>query len=1204
MRLKRLDLYGFKSFAARSTFEFGEGITAIVGPNGSGKSNIADAIRWVLGEQNYRSLRAKTTEDMIFAGSRNRPRQGMAEVLITLDNAEGWLPLEFSEVTIGRRAYRSGENEYLLNGNRVRYHDIVETLGGGGLLRSSYLVIGQGMVDAALSLRPEARRTLFEEAAGIAPHLRKRSEALKRIEETEHNLERVGDILAELQPRLASLHRQAERAQEYLLLSQDLKELQRIWYGYQWQRWRKRFVEVLDRIKEQESRLNTQRDRVHELQEKLGQCATEQDHQRQVIDDLSAKQSALREEDTMWRRELAIVSERARLYRQQQQALRQEIDSLSRRCAIVQQEIDKAAAEIMTHEATYAASRVELETVRQELGGLDAARSEWEKRIAKGQSDLDRQTAQLSELRARMEQGAERRAALDEERRELAVRLAELDEWLGKRQDAIRELNAREEAIGQARLELQRRYDTTESQILASREQLAADDKEIAKVQGERDRLVSRHEALVRLHQELAGYHPGVREVLSREANLTGLLGTVANLMGVPQQLEQAIESALGARLQNIVAERWEDAEAAISHLKAKRGGWATFLPLDTIRVRPPLTCRPEPGVVGVASALVHFDERLRPVFELLLGSIIIVRDLPTARRLLERRTGASLLVTLEGETVQPSGALSGGSRRESGNLLAQERERRDLPERIRRTEEELDKKIDGRSAHEAEMASLRQQLADLDRQLAQSRSDQEGARNATDRQTRELRDLERERTWRLSRLAQTQKEIEASGEREGRLREQVAAAQREQAASVEALRQLREQYSLAAHDALRQRAAEAETRVAVAERTVSSQRALLSSHRNNLAQLAKQVADKQAQCDGLDQELAKLVDSQVQLENRLAELTKQAEDVRGEMEPARQRLAQAVQQRRNLEAQVSSGVGKQNELQLDLERAILERDHVREEQQTLAHEIESELGPIDLPDAVSHQLRLNLKESTIALPTVESLPGGLSSELTQLKARLRRMGNINPEAPREYQELLDRQAFLQGQTEDLHNALAALRRVIEELDKVIEHDFRTTFRRVDEAFRVHFELLFGGGSAHLFLTDPDNLSTSGVDITAQPPGKRAQNLALLSGGERALTAVALLFALLNADPVPFCFLDEVDAALDEANVGRFRSLLEETALETQFVVITHNRNTIEAATTIYGISMGEQGVSQSISLKLPSRNGARTQEATGAGVA
>ena len=1203
MRLKRLDLYGFKSFAARSTFEFGDGITAIVGPNGSGKSNIADAIRWVLGEQNYRFLRAKTTEDMIFAGSRNRPRQGMAEVLITLDNAQGWLPLEFSEVTIGRRAYRSGENEYLLNGNRVRYHDIVEILGSGGLMRSSYLVIGQGMVDAALSLRPEARRTLFEEAAGIAPHLRKRNEALRRIEETEHNLERVGDILADLQPRLATLHRQAERAQEYALLSQDLKELERIWYGYQWQRWRKRFLDILDRIKEQEARLSIQGTRVRDLQETLAQVITEQDQQRQVIDDLATNQSSLHEEDSMWRRELAVVSERARLYQQQQLGLQREIETLSHRCAIVQEEIDKALAVVVEQEAAYVASRTELEAARQQLGHLDATRTELERQVAGEQRTMDRHTAQLSQLRARIEQLAERRASLATERGELVTKLAELDESLQKRQDKTKELAAREEAIGQARSELQSRYGMVETQITTSREQLAALDREIAQLQSEQDRLVSRHEALVRQQQELAGYHPGVREVLSREANLRGLLGTVASLMSVPQHLEQAVESALGARLQNVIAERWENAEAAISHLKTKHAGWATFLPLDTIRSRPPLVLRQEPGVVGVASALVQFDERLRPAFELMLGSIIVVRDLTMARRLLDRRTGASLIVTLEGETVQPSGALSGGSRREGGNLLAQERERRDLPARISRTEAELADRLRVRSASEAQLSGLRQQLKELDRELLQSRSDQENARNATDRQTRELRDLERERAWRATRLVQSEKETADAEDRERGLRDQVAIVQREQESSVATVQKLREQLAAGAGDEPRQRAAEAETRAAVAERTVSSQRALLASHRANLDQLTRQVVDKTLQQDELGREIAKLSDSHSQLDARLAEIDKQAEAVRVQIEPARRELERAARQRKDVETQASQSVARQNELQLEHDRMALERDHVREEQQTLAHEIESELGPIELPDAVSHQLRLNLKDNTIELPVVEALPGGLGNELTQLKARLRRMGNINPEAPKEYAELLDRQTFLQGQTNDLRNAVSALQRVIEELDTIIEHDFRATLKRVDETFRIHFQLLFGGGSAHLFLTDPDDVSTSGVDIMAQPPGKRAQNLALLSGGERALTAVALLFALLDADPVPFCFLDEVDAALDEANVGRFRSLLEETALGTQFVVITHNRNTIEAASTIYGISMGEQGVSQSISLKLPPHE-TRATEGTAATVA
>ena len=1201
MRLKRLELYGYKSFAARAQFEFSEGITAIVGPNGSGKSNIADAIRWVLGEQSFSTLRAKTSEDMIFGGTRQRARMGVAEVLLVLDNSDGWLPLEFSEVVLGRRAFRSGENEYLLNGNRVRYRDVVEIV-EGSLLRSGYTVIGQGLVDAVLSLRPEARRTLFEEAAGIAPHLRKRAEALRRIEETERNLQRVNDIIGELGPRAQALRRQAERAEEHLLLTQDLQELQRIWFGHQWQRRQ----QMLDRaeavLKELTARVEGQRAYAHGFQEKQDRLGEAQAEQRRSLEAITAEQTTLRDAAESLRREQAVALERERLLHEQHEALGAELASLASHREIVRGEVEHTETELAEHEAALASDRAALQAARADLSRLQSARQSVEKLAAAEQARVSELQSTISDARARLEQLIERRDALASEREDARSALALLQAGVESMREQGEQLAGRERALLQYQQRWQEQLASLEAEVTATREQLAAAEETARRVGHERDRLTERHDLLARLRQELTGYHPGVREVLgAREGHghrsgqgdggsgegLPGLLGTVANLMAVPKEFEQAIESALGARLQNIVTERWEHAEAAIEHLKRTRAGWATFLPLDTVRSRSPLSLRPEAGVLGVASSLVHYEERLRPVFELLLGSIVVVRDLATARRLLGRRLGASQFVTLAGETVQPSGALSGGTRREAGNLLAQEREWRDLPDRIAEAEARLAEAQQTCQAQREALANAQRQVKEQTRLLARLRVEIDSAHTAVGNHAQEVRERERELRWREGRIAQIGEELGELGERERALLKRLNEAERDQEAASARLRDLRAQLSSEGHEGLAQRVAELETRVAVAQRTVRSGQTLLESHRANLAQIQTQIEAKQEQRAALEQDLERLAGAIESARTRLEEIAHNAAQVDARLQPAREQLAFLERQRRDLDRQRAQALELLNRAEAEHNRGILERDRARDELQALARDIEEDLGPIELPGTASQQLRLSLGDDIVELPVVPAIPPSLNEDIRELRARIRRLGSINPNAPQEYEQLMERQTFLHSQAADLRGAIAGLHEVIEELDTVIEQDLGATIRDVNRSFREYFGILFAGGSAELVVTDPESITTTGIDIIAHPPGKRAQSLSLLSGGERALTAVALLFALLRANPVPFCFLDEVDAALDEANVGRFRDMLREHARNTQFVVITHNRRTIEAASTIYGISMGEQGVSQCISLKL-----------------
>ncbi len=1187
MRLKKLDIYGYKSFATRCTFEFGDGITAIVGPNGSGKSNVADAVRWVLGEQSYRQLRAHSSEDMIFAGTSSRSRLGMAEVVLTFDNTTGWLPIDYSEVTVARRAYRSGENEYLLNGNRVRYRDVADLLATAGMARSSYLIIGQGMVDAALALRPEARRALFEEAAGIAPHLRKRADALADIAETERNLDRVQDILNELRPRADTLSRQAERAEEHLLLRQDLGELQRIWYGFEWQRLRSELAVAEEQLRERRRQHEAQREYARACQGQIEQLTQQEAQQAQAVEQGQAVAATLRSQGEELRRGGAVASERQRLYQQQLAALRGEEQALDSRQGVLAEEIARAEGELEGQRASQAATAGELELARQQLAELDRAHALHVQALAAGERRLAVATRAVGQAQMRLED-------LHRRGERTAHELAEVEGRLSALQARLTALDARtQEQQRQATLAAERQQEalvalaTAEQELTAARQQWERAEQGAAQTRAERGRWVARREALERVRQDLSGYHPGVRQVLARAAQSGGILGTVANLMQVPQEYEVAIEAALGSRLQNLVAERWDDAEAAIAHLKQSQAGWATFLPLDTLRAPTPLRPTSSSDVLGVGSQLVRYEERLRPVYELLLGRILVVRDLPAARRMLRERTGASLLVTLEGETVQPSGALSGGARSRQTQLLAQEREWRALPAQLATAEAAAQQAAQSAAELQARAQELQGLRGEGERRLTRERQAAEAARAASATQAQELGQARHEMDWLGTLQKRAQSERDTLARQEQALRTELATHQAEELAATQAVTALREQIAQQEDRTLRQRAGALETRLAVEERTLQSQERLLASHRENSAQLAGQLQAKRRQVEALERDLAALMVEiaarQVRWQGLEGELTQAQERIA----PAQAQRAELAAARRAAEQRHTASLERLREVESELNQTVLQQERAQGQQEALAREVESDLGPIQLPEGYSQQLRLSLGDDVVELPEVAALPAGLADEIRHLRARLRRLGDVNPEAPHEYAQLLERQTFLQTQASDLRGAIASLHEVIAELDAVIERDFVRTVEAVDVAFREYFAALFNGGSARLVLTAPDEPSVTGVEIIAHPPGKRAQQLSLLSGGERALTAVALLFALLRVNPVPFSFLDEVDAALDEANVGRFRELLLTHARQAQFVVITHNRHTIDAAETIYGISMGEQGVSQSVSIKV-----------------
>ena len=1267
MRFKHLVLQGYKSFAAKTEFLFPTGITAIVGPNGSGKSNIADGIRWALGERSMSTLRGKSTADMIFGGGRRRARAGMAEVSLTLDNSDGWLPIDFSEVTIARRAYRSGDNEYLINGARVRLRDITELLAESGLSERTYTVIGQGLVDAALSLRPQERRTLFEEAAGISLYRARREKAVERLDETQRNLERVHDIIKEITPRLQRLEREAAQVEEYRRVVAHQKRLQRTWYGYQWGRQQAALDGSLEKAAFLESSLKEQEQKAAALNERLTRLRRQEHGLRAELRDWHRESADLHDRANEIQRNLAVAEERARLLKIRREELLAEIEPLSAQQEAQAEQVNQTQIQVEQlehemrerkqrlagHEREWAAAREQAqEPARQQ------ARAERELRAHRDR--LERLNQALVEARAEKARLANERAVAEERAQQLRVRreetLSKL-EPLGDQQETQarriaqvhaqverleRDLAEREQRTAQleqesvaAQQQIQKpdqQQVQVEQELVAHRAQLERTNEALTEARAEAARLAGEQKALDRIHADSAAYDTGVRALL--QAKLDGVIGPLATLIQVPPKWERAVEAALSADLQAVVVERSAVAEQARRVLESA-GGRLTLLPLDGMRPAPPL-----PSGAVSAARVVTCDERARAAVEALLGGVALCDDVAAASALLPTMPSGGCCVTPTGVVLRADGALSLRGD-DAGGLLADERARRELPaqrEKAHKKRQELEQR---REAEAKRIAVLEARLEELIRQAAKAREEaaqsgreklerartevavaQESLRNQqailqrehsllkeTESQETALREradaLEAEHSAIVARVRALQ--VEATTQPSEADVGQIAnlphqrcqeiveqqRAEAEQIAALEArLEELAQRAAAVAEEAARferETLGAARTEVAVAGETLRSRQAALRREKSLLEQLGAQRAARRQRVEELRTEQAAITARVQELRAENTQMEAQLLRVRKRIQPAEDELARQREEQTSLEKKEQQARNRARDWESRLSRAQLEVARCQDRLDLLKQRIEKDLGlvELELAESVTAQTPLPIRPLVSQLPVVEKLPKGLEEEIQRIKARTRRLERVNPNAPDNYAEVQERHQFLTEQSADLGTASEKLRQVVAELDELMEIAFRETFDAIAIRFSELFPILFEGGVARLELTEPDDLLSSGVDIIARPPGKRAQRLALLSGGERSLTAAALLFAILHVSPTPFCVLDEVDAALDEANVGRFRALLEELAQQTQFIIITHNRGTVEAADTIYGVSMGADGVSQVVSLEM-----------------
>ncbi|HEU5200298.1 MAG TPA: chromosome segregation protein SMC [Ktedonobacterales bacterium] len=1218
MYLKRLELHGFKSFAARTDLEYAPGITAVVGPNGSGKSNVADAVRWVLGEQSMRHLRGKKSEDIIFAGAQGKAAMGMAEVSLYLDNSAGWLPSEYTEVKITRRSYRSGENEYLINNNKVRLKDLLLLLSQARIGHDSYTVVGQGLIDAALSLRAEERRALFEDAAGIRHFQAQRDDAENKLELTEQNLGRLHDILAEIEPRLAPLAEQARRAREYAAVQADYQSRLSAWYTQQWQRLQdqqQRAEEVeaersaeLARV---QAELGAREESLRELRGERERAAAQMNSLRRARGELMSRMQTLERDVAVAEERLGSLTSQSGELALEQEQQRQQVAAAEQRITTLQQQIDDLADQLAQGDDAIQQMERSVASLRQRQEQEDARLRAAQRDVIQIQTRLGASQSELGRLQKQ----------LGEKNRTLATRRETQAQSQQKLEAAQTKLEGQQRLLTDAQRE--------EEQLAARRQELA---QAVSEGQNEQEQLrealgdarrerrsVSDRLALLReWRSNLSGYGDGVRTLLQAPAGkIPQMLGTVAQLVSAPEGMEAALEAALGPLLQAIVVRSADDAMACLDYLRSVRGGRALLVwvseagnlasasdseeSVDNAKKEPtgPLGSR--------AAALVSSPPEYRGLFRRLLGDAVIVESLETAGQYLEVATEGQSgnsgirrvhgpaeamvpqrIVTIAGEVLHVQGWLSGGQEAgESQGLLERERELRELPAQLEqhdttigRLEAVLEQARQAQEARKQELAAREREAQQVATRIGALNREVQSLRQIAERALSELqvgRSVEEQLAGEVAGLEQELAAAQARvAEQESALRDANERAEDVQEEVEQHVRQFREKQD----ELNRQRTALAVKRQeekALAQ-NLEQQRAQMRESGAQMKRRAERLAEMEQQAQSL----------KAQVERQQAELEQvrtQAREAGAHLREAEEQAAEFDRQLLELERGQSSLRQDQARLEVEYRRCLLEVQRSRDALEALLQQMQEEL---DINDPALLAERAHAENSAVA---AESDPAALRRQIESLRARLKELSNHDPNAPQEYEEARERYEYLTSQVQDMESAAANLRHLIGELDITMKRQFEETFHAVNERFGRHFTTLFRGGAAHLELTAPKdeerNGPAGGIEVMVQPPGKKVQDLSLLSGGERALVSAALLFALLETNPPPFCLLDEVDAALDESNVVRFCDILKALSERTQFIVITHNRVTMTAAGAIYGVSMGADSVSRILSTRL-----------------
>jgi chromosome segregation protein len=1183
-----LELQGYKTFANKTEFKFPANLTAIVGPNGSGKSNISDSVRWALGEQSYSLLRGKKTIDMIFSGSEQRARASMASVSITFDNLSGWLPIEYSEVNLTRRAYRNGENEYLINNKRVRLKDFNELLASSGLAERNYTIIGQGLVDTALSLRPEDRRKFFEEAAGIGLYRGRRVEATQKLDKTNRNVERIRDILAELKPRIRSLEKQQEKTKIFLQIDKDLKLLLKDWYGFHWHTTQRDLEAALEHNVKQQKQVDQSREIKQKLESQLKQTQDSLHVKRENLSQMHLQLSDFHTQKEMNTRNLAVLEEREKSQKSRLLEIERSIIFALDRKKNIEEEITEISSQNSSDLELFKSNETLLQEAQKSLQTRLDQRVELNNALNKTQQNINQKKQELLQLTSRME-GIRHQINLgssDIEKISLSLKSTKTEfEKLDRR---LLELNS-------AKSDIEKQTEKNNQEIQVQEELIKEKNVDLRNKRDQKQKceqiigkLGSEISLLDEAEAAMTGFSSGTKQVFEaiKKGQLSGNFKLLMDYLEVPEEFEIAVAALLGSAIEGIIIEKDTEINGVLDWIESENAARTMI-----IRNKHGLENEGAKKIKGdfkFISDILPEKNAKQPFVKNLLSNCIITSDRVHAEKILPNLPYGYRVVTKNGEVYSTDQTITAGKetrvrtisrKREKSTLQKEMESTRTLLGQVTGQLEGLEKETQAAQLKIEELYLKRKELNDTSNRLALDVHKVEIERVQSDKQI----GGEKTRLELLkSNIEKQNSEVSDLELKISQLEETIQAQMVEVESIYKKLKELPVEEIRASVTALTSKFAVAEQVAENSARRLKERAELLESLRkstlsdkNKQKEIQEQLLDIQTEIEKiknadmlLTKEISQLSSSSLPLEKSVEEeITNQSKFLE-EVDASRQKFA----------------VAERNKLQA-LMRVEKLRDKLDQFQKKISEDFEifiedddaSIYGPKPLP----------LKGFVEKLPRVESLPDNLSEQISQQRSQLRRLGPVNPNATLEYQEEFERHQFLTEQLEDLEQAQKDLMSVVGELDQLMKKEFLKTFRKVEVEFENIFTQLFNGGKAKLIIEDENDLFNSGIDIEATLPGRRKQELALLSGGERSLTAVALIFSLLKISPTPFCIMDEIDAMLDESNVVRVGELLKDLSDSTQFIIITHNRNTVQLADILYGVTMGKDSVSQVISLKL-----------------
>ena len=1179
MYLKSIEIHGFKSFANKLVFQFHNGITGIVGPNGSGKSNVADAVRWVLGEQRIKQLRGASMQDVIFSGTELRKPLGYAYVAITLDNSDHQLATSYDEVTVARRIYRSGESEYLLNGSPCRLKDVNELFYDTGIGKEGYSIIGQGQIDKILSGKPEERRELFDEAAGIVKFKNRKVAAQKKLEDEKQNLVRVKDILSELEKQIGPLEKQSETAKIYLKKREELKTLDVNMFLLENNRLQEQLQsaqEKYDIASEDLEKTTLQYERIKEEYEQIeGQIETLTEAietARTSLTDTSMMRGKLEGEINVLKEQIKSAKSNEEHFQLRKAAVQKEMDEklldmegiladkkvIDEQVAEIEKDRNEAREKLLSVQNRIEALNNDIENGKNTI--IDALNSR-----ATIKSKLGRYDTMTEQINIRKAELTSRILRIKSDEAEQEAVIAKLQGDFEKLNDEIRTLNEQQES--------------SEEALLLLREELAGKDKKLRDTQVSYHQEKSKLEALTNLTERYEGYGGSVKKVMECKDREKGIVGVVADIIKADKKHETAIETALGGNIQNIVTDDEETAKRMIAFLKQTKAGRATFLPLTSIS-RPQEFKTPEvlkeKGVIGMADTLVRTDERYRNVAKAMLGRIVVVDHVDNAVKIARKFDYGIRMVTLEGELLIPGGAISGGAFKNNSNLLGRRREMEELEANVKKHLREIDVILEEIENTKAKRNKMRLSIEEIKGELQRKFIEQNTARlnvikaeerkNEASEGSMELKNEEREIEAQIKEIKLNKQEIQKELEDSELLEKQVEQQIRKFQVELEEKR--REESDQSSH-------------VAMWDTEVEKMLQQQGFHQQNV--------------DRINGEIERFASELKEIEEGILKSSKDTAYKESDIEQLEKTIEASQTTQGDTEKKLKEDIEKKEQLSLKQKNFFADRESLSQKMTGLDKEVYRLSSQKEkLQEQLEGQINYMWDEYEVTLSDAATLRdeamtdlSAMKKEIASLKDQIKKLGDVNVNAIEDYRNLMERYQFLKTQHDDLVEAEKTLEGIIVELDSAMRKQFNEKFAEIGREFDKVFKELFGGGKGTLELMEDEDILEAGIRIIAQPPGKKLQNMMQLSGGEKALTAIALLFAIQNLKPSPFCLLDEIEAALDENNVARFAKYLHKLTKNTQFIVITHRRGTMEKADRLYGITMQEKGVSTLVSVNL-----------------